>query len=225
MPLRRPSLPLLLGALAVLVAAAAVLFATGGTGDAARGSVAATTKPQPRRVLRLGADKRFPVAAIPTVDAAKVALRVGGLRAQDAVLGCRTGTVDLGTWCMDAAPRGSATYAEAAGSCVRLGGRLPTAAQLVGAAPKLRLGGRADDRPHKADVAAGRDLREMSSTLVTTSTGSAAAGGFAKPAPTTLQYVTVFDNGDAGGFAGSVAGGTTERFRCAYLERQPTASG
>lgn len=221
---RRPSLPLVLGVLAVAVAALAVLFSATGTGVAARGSVAATTKPQPRRVLRLEANKRFPAAAIPTVEAAKVALRVGRLRAQNAVLGCGGGTVDLGTWCLDAAPRGTAAYREAAASCTRLGGRLPTAAQLVGAAPKLRLSGRADDRPHKAQVAPGRDLREMSSTFITTSTGSAAAGSFAKPAPPTLQYVTVYDNGDAGGFAGAVPADTPERFRCAYLERQPAPS-
>jgi hypothetical protein len=149
--------------------------------------VSATTKPQSRRVLRLDATKRFPVAAIPTVDKAKVALRVGTLRKQDVKVGCRAGTVDLGTWCMDATPRGVATLAEASQACVRAGGRLPSAAQLIGAAPKLRLGSRADDRPERAQLDPRRDLREMSSTVVTSSTGSAAAGGFGNPAPKTRR--------------------------------------
>lgn len=221
MILRRPSLPLVLGVLALLVAAAAVTFVATGT-SLAGSRVAATTKPQPRKVLRLGSDGRFPAAAIPTVDKAKVALRVGRLRAQDAVLGCPSGAADLGTWCMDRGTRAVASYGAASRTCVRLGGRLPTAGQLVGAAARLRLGSRADDRPSKAAVdPSGRNLRELSSTVVTTTTGSAAAGSFANTAPTTLQYVTVFDNGDAGGFAGSVPVGTPERFRCAYRERQP----
>ena len=69
-----------------------------------------------------------------------------------------------------------------------------------------------------------KDEREMSSTLVTTEAGSAAAGfeGVsegatgnprqgqpnpmplpANPVPESLQYVTVYDNGNKGGFAGS----------------------
>jgi hypothetical protein len=219
MPLRRPSLPLLLGALALVVAALAVLFAATGTSLAGR-SLGATTKPQARKVLRLDAKKKFPAAAIPTVDEARVTLTVGRLRKQNAVLACRTGTVDLGTWCLDAVPRGVASYAEASQACVGLGGRLPTAAQLIGAAPVVRLGGRSDDRSSKAEVAPGRDLREISSTVVTTTTGSAAGGAFSNPRPATLQYVTVYDNGDAGGFAGGVPSGANERFRCAYLERQ-----
>lgn len=219
MPLRRPSLPLVLGALALVVAVLAATFAATGTSLAGR-SLGATTKPQPRKVLRLDAKGRFPAAAIPTVDEAKVTLSVGRLKKQNAVLACRTGTVDLGTWCMDAQPRGVASYAEASQACVGLGGRLPTAAQLIGAAPVVRLGGRADDRSSKAEIAPGRDLREMSSTVITTTTGSNAGGTFANPAPSTLQYVTVYDNGDQGGFAGGVPSGANERFRCAYLERQ-----
>jgi hypothetical protein len=221
MSLRRPSLALVLGVLALLIAAVAVTFVATGT-SLAGSKVSATTKPQPRKVLRLDAQGRFPAAAIPTVDQAKVALRVGRLRAQNAVLGCPSDAADLGTWCMDRGVRGAATYAAASRACVRLGGRLPTAGQLVGAAAKLRLSGRADDRPSKALVdPSGRDLRELSSTVVTTTTGSGAAGSFKTPAPSTLQYVSVFDNGDVGGFAGGVSVATAERFRCAYRERQP----
>lgn len=221
MPLRRPSLALVLGVLALLVAATAVTFVATGTSLAGT-KVQATTKPQPRKVLRLDATARFPAAAIPTVDRAKVALRVGRLRAQDAVLACPSGAADLGTWCMDRGVRGVASYGLASRLCVREGGRLPTAGQLVGAAAKLRLSGRADDRPSKALVdPSGRHLRELSSSVVTTTTGSAAAGSFANTAPATLQYVTVFDNGDLGGFAGGVAVGAAERFRCAYRKHQP----
>jgi hypothetical protein len=221
MSLRRPSLALVLGVLALLIAAVAVAFVATGT-SVAGSKVRATTKPQPRKVLRLDAKKRFPAAAIPTVDQAKVALRIGKLRAQNAVLGCPSGAADLGTWCMDRSVRGVADYGTAASACVHLGGRLPTAGQLVGAAAKLRLSSRADDRPSKALVdPSGRHLRELSSTVVTTTTGSAASGSFKNPVPTTLQYVTVFDNGDAGGFAGGVSVRTAERYRCAYRERQP----
>ena len=69
-----------------------------------------------------------------------------------------------------------------------------------------------------------KDEREMSSTLVTTEAGSAAAGSEgvsegatgnprqgqanpiplpANPLPESLQYVTVYSNGNKGGFAGS----------------------
>ncbi|MDO9407010.1 hypothetical protein [Patulibacter sp.] len=221
MTLRRPPLALVLGVLSIVVAGTAVLFASAGPGTAAPGLRASTT-PKARGVVRLDRSGRFPASVVPTVARARTALRLGSLRAQDALLRCPTGAAELGTWCLDRGVRGVAPHAEAARSCVRLGGRLPTAAQLVGAAERLRLSGRADDRDAKALVDPGgrRDLREMSSTLVTTTTGSAASGGFENPAPATLQYVTVFDNGNAGGFAGGVPTGSAERFRCAFLRRQ-----
>ncbi len=82
-----------------------------------------------------------------------------------------------------------------------------------------------------------KDEREMSSTLVTTEAGSAAAGfeGVsegatgnprqgqpnpvplpANPLPESLQYVTVYDNGNKGGFAGSQPVDEPQNFRCAY---------
>ena len=36
------------------------------------------------------------------------------------------------------------------------------------------------------------------------------------PAPSTLQYVTLYSNGTKGGFAGSVPVSQAEPFRCAY---------
>ena len=77
----------------------------------------------------------------------------------------------------------------------------------------------------------------MSATLVTTAGGSSAAGSRASPRaraatrkqgepdpvplpanpyPETLQYVTVYDNHDKGGFAGSKPVSQPETFRCAY---------
>jgi hypothetical protein len=81
------------------------------------------------------------------------------------------------------------------------------------------------------------DEREMSSTLVTTEAGSAAAGSegvsegatrnlrlvqanpiplAANPLPESLQYVTGYDNGNKGGFAGSESVANPENFRRAY---------
>jgi hypothetical protein len=77
----------------------------------------------------------------------------------------------------------------------------------------------------------------MTSTLVTTEAGSAAAGfeGVsegatgnprlgqpnpiplpANPLPESLQYVTVYDNGNNGGFAGSEPVKEPQNFRCAF---------
>ncbi len=77
----------------------------------------------------------------------------------------------------------------------------------------------------------------MSSTLVTTEAGSAAAGAEGvsegatgdprqgqadpvplkeNPVPESLQYVTVYDNHNKGGFAGSEPVSQAENFRCAF---------
>jgi hypothetical protein len=77
----------------------------------------------------------------------------------------------------------------------------------------------------------------MSSTLITTEAGSAAAGSegvtegatgdprqgqgnpvdlAANPLPESLQYVTVYDNKNAGGFAGSEPVSEPQNFRCAF---------
>lgn len=209
-----------LGGLALLCASAAVVFSAAdvSVGD---GSLRATAQPEPNRVLRLDGDKRFPADAIPTVAKARTTSRVGRLTQQRARATCGAQTVDLGTWCLDKAARGTATYAAAGRQCKALDGYLPTAAELIGAAPRVRLSGRLDDRSSSAQVdPAGRDLRELSADLFTTTTGSSAAGSYADPAPAGLQAVTVYDNGDRGGFAGGVAVATPERFRCAYIKRQ-----
>ncbi len=85
----------------------------------------------------------------------------------------------------------------------------------------------------------------MSATLVTVTAGSSAAGSQgvtegsrgdpeqgepdpvplpANPSPETLQYVTVYDNRDKGGFAGSKPVGQPELFRCAFDKKQGEAT-
>jgi len=212
----------LAGAIALLLAAVAVLLATTGPGRAAREPVRASSAPREDAALRLDRHGRFPREAIPTVDRAARTMRVGGMTPSRIRLRCPAATVTLGTWCLDRDVRGRGTYPEAARACIARGGVVPTAGELVGAAPRVRLSSRADDRPGSALVAGdgATDLRELTSTTITTRTGSAAAGGPGTPLPTSLQYVTVFDNRDHGGFAGAVPVGEPERFRCAYRRRQ-----
>src|SRR4029077_1556647 len=82
-----------------------------------------------------------------------------------------------------------------------------------------------------------KDKREMTGALFTVSAGSSAAGSEgvtvgsrgnttigepdpvpmpADPSPGTLDYVTVYDNHNLGGFAGGAPVGQAESFRCAY---------
>ena len=119
---------------------------------------------------------------------------------------------------------------------------MPSASELVGAANRVLLESTIHDNPSTSEVSQEPSLglldkREMSSTLVTTAAGSAAAGSEgvsegatgdprqgqanpapqpANPTPQTLQYVTVFSNGTKGGFAGSEPVSQPENFRCAF---------
>ena len=137
---------------------------------------------------------------------------------------------------------GKNDYFFATQKCAGLGGYLPTAAQLIGAARRVKLAGRVDDNEVTAatdiDPTDGlKDKREMSATLTTTASGGRAAGSMgvsevsrgdpkagepdpiplpADPSPETLQYVTVYDNGNHGGFAGGKPVGQPENFRCAF---------
>jgi hypothetical protein len=215
----RPAPAALLGGAALAVAATAAVFSTTGV---SLGAPAATRTPQEGRPLRLGPDARFPASAIPSATRAATAERIGTTTLSRALLGCPPDAAAMGTWCLDRDVRGTATPADAARVCVRRGGVVPTAARLIGAAPRVRLSSRADDRPSMALTARdGRtDLREQSSTPITSTTGSAAAGSTQNPTPATLQVVAVFDNTNRGGFAGAVPTSSAERFRCAYLRRQ-----
>ena len=46
----------------------------------------------------------------------------------------------------------------------------------------------------------------------------------ANPSPQSLQYVTVYDNHDKGGFAGSKPVGQPENFRCGFNKQQGEAA-
>lgn len=246
MRVRRPS-P------ALVIALVALVFSMTGLADAARHAVSAviaghrvTAKPQPGALLTLGKNGKFPAAAIPTV---KNATRVGGKTAEQLAGTCPPATVDLGSWCLDTAPYplakadvGKNNFIWASKACEAEGGWLPSASQLVGAADRVKLESTITDSQLTATVDLDptrglKDEREMSSTLITTEAGSAAAGfegvsagatgnprqGQPNPVPLpansepeSLQYVTVYDNGNKGGFAGSQPVGEPQNFRCAF---------
>lgn len=238
---------------ALVIALIALVFSTTGLADAARRAVISavaghpiSSKPRAGGLLLLGRNRKFPASAIPTV---KNASRVGGRTAEQIAGTCPPATVDLGSWCLDTAPypvtnaqAGQNNYVFASKACVAEGGWLPTAAQLLGAASRVKLESTIHDSQLTAtiplDPSRGlKDQREMTSTLVTTEAGSAAAGfeGVsegstgnprqgqanpvplpANPLPESLQYVTVYSNGTKGGFAGSEPVADPENFRCAF---------
>jgi hypothetical protein len=244
---------------ALLISLVALLFSMTGLADAARRAVvsafaghAVSSKPRAGGVLLLGKNRKFPASAIPTVNNAS---HLGGKTAAQLEGSCPPATVDLGTWCLDSAPYpltnrqiGQNNYIFAAKACEAEGGWLPSAAELLGAAARVRLESTIHDNPDTATVPLDPtrgllDQREMSSTLVTTAAGSAAAGSEgvsegatgnprqgqanptplpANPLPETLQYVTVYSNGQKGGFAGSEAVSQPENFRCGF-DKSPGA--
>jgi hypothetical protein len=238
---------------ALIVALIALLFSTTGLADAARHAVVSaidghpiSATPHAGGVLLLGRNRKFPASAIPTVGNAA---RVGGKTAEQIAGTCPPATVDLGSWCLDSAPypltnaeAGKNNFIWANKACESEGGWLPSAGELVGAADRVKLESTIHDSPLSAtvnlDPSRGlKDEREMSSTLVTTEAGSAAAGfeGVsegatgnprqgqpnpiplpANPIPESLQYVTVYDNENNGGFAGSEPVKEPQNFRCAF---------
>ncbi|MBE2320023.1 hypothetical protein DVA67_028925 [Solirubrobacter sp. CPCC 204708] len=244
---------------ALIIALLALTVSFTGVADAARQAVVnVVSKPKPNAVLKLDKKGKFPAKAIPKVASARRADRLGTLRAQDLQLNCDPQTVDLGTWCLEASPHpvpnediGKNDYAYASKACVEAGGFLPTAAQLIGAADRVKLSSTIDDAPVSSspdvDATDGlKDRREMSSTLITTQAGSSAAGSqgvtegsrgdpragepdpvplAANPYPQTLQYVTVYDNGDKGGFAGGKPISSPEAFRCGFMKAQGQSAG
>jgi hypothetical protein len=238
---------------AMIVALIALIFSTTGLADAARRAVVSaiaghpvSTQPRAGGILVLGKNRKFPASAIPTV---KDAARVDGETAEQLAGTCPPATVDLGTWCLDSAPYpltkadvGKNNFIWASKACEAEGGWLPSASELLGAAARVKLESTIHDSPLTAtvdlDPSRGlKDEREMSSSLVTTEAGSAAAGfeGVsegatgnprqgqanpiplpANPLPESLQYVTVYSNATAGGFAGSEPVFDAENFRCAF---------
>jgi hypothetical protein len=251
-------LPRLSSHASIAISILALIFSTTGLADAARHAVThavtnmidghrVSTKPYAGGLLLLGKNRKFSASAIPTVNDAS---KVGGLTLSE-LSACPPTTVNLGTWCLETSPYpltnqqiGQNNYFWASQTCVEHGGWLPTAAQLIGAAKRVKLEGTIHENPDSAtidqDPSVGlKDQREMSATLVTTAAGSDAAGTegvsvgstgdprtgepnpvplSAVPEPATLQYVTVYSNGGKGGFAGSQPVSEPQNFRCAYAK-------
>jgi hypothetical protein len=190
--------------------------------------------------------------------AKKKSAKTGGTKVQCPV----TNAVTFGSWCLESTPHpipasaaGKNNYFYATQTCVKEGGWLPSAAQLIGAAPQVALQSTIDDDPGTSGAdefpEANRgilDKREMSGDLFTTTAGAEAAGSEgvtagsrgntttgepdptpapANPSPETLDYITVYDNHNLGGFAGGEPVSKPESFRCAYAvgsQRKPKAS-
>jgi hypothetical protein len=217
-----------------LVLALGAFVLSGAADSIAKGRLPGPSlKPKKFGLLRLDKKKKFPASVLP----------------RNVFDHCSPETVKIGTVCMMTNPYplekgdiGRNDYFFATQKCAQLGGYLPTAAQLIGAAPYVKLSGRVDDNEVTAstdvDATDGlKDKREMSASLTTTASGGRAAGSEgvsegsrgdpkagepnpaplpADPAPETLQYITVYDNGDHGGFAGGKPVGQPENFRCAF---------
>jgi hypothetical protein len=240
---------------ALAIALLSLVLSTTGVASAAKELI--VSKPKPPAILRLDKKGRFPAKAIPKVATAKNADKVGGKRARDLAMTCDPQTVDLGTWCLQTSPYplpnediGKNDYAYASKACVEAGGFLPTAAQLIGAADRVKLASTIDDNQGSSspdvDATDGmKDRREMSATLITIQAGSSAAGSEgvsegsrgdpkagepdpvplpANPYPQSLQYVTVYDNHDQGGFAGAKPVSAPETFRCGFNKQQGEAA-
>jgi hypothetical protein len=238
----------------LVISIMALILSTTGIADAARHAIAQaidghplSTKPHAGGLLLLGRNRQFPAAAIPTVNNAN---KLDGMDV-DVLSSCPPDTADLGTWCLDSSPYpvsnaeiGKNDWFWAAQKCVEEGGFLPSAAELIGAAKRVKLESTIHDNPDTAtideDPSVGlKDQREMSSTLVTTEAGSDAAGSEgvsvgstgdprtgepnpvplpAVPEPETAQYVTVYSNGTRGGLAGSEPVSKPESFRCGFYK-------
>lgn len=246
------------GFAALLVALLAlVLSMTSVAGAGRTGAEAAKDKDRKAGVVvRLDRRGKVPASLLPVVPRARRATRLGRAKPDDLVGSCTAETVDLGTWCLASSTyavndneAGRNDYAFATAKCVALGGWLPSAAELIGAAARVKLASTIDDSALTAaideDPSDGmKDKREMSATLVTTAAGSSAAGSegvtegsrgdprqgepdpvplAANPYPETLQYVTVYDNHEKGGFAGSKPVGQPEAFRCAFAKHEGAA--
>lgn len=212
-------------------------------------------RPRPHGILRLNGRGKVPLAALPTVRNSK---RLGGRKARSYRDRCGAETVDLGSWCLMSSfvpiagkESGRNDFFFAVKTCTEMGGYLPSAGELLGAADRVKLAGTIDDSETTATIdfepADGlKDRREMSSTLITTVSGGSAAGSEgvtpgskgnpaagepdpvpapADPAPDTLDYVTVYDNHNRGGFAGGKEVSQPESFRCAFHKIQRGSGG
>jgi hypothetical protein len=258
---RRDPVPRILSAAALGVSLLALIFSMGGLAPANpsqnQGQKQATAEKQAAGKKRAAAKKQAANqqaaakkrAAASRQAIAKLNKRINGLKAQCPV----SNAIDLGTWCLEsttyrvpAQDAGKNNYLYASQKCVEEGGWLPSAAQLVGAAPFASLKSTIDDSPASSAVsefpepANGiKDEREMTGDLFTIGAGSRSAGSEgvtvgskgtgnlsepnpvpipAEPFPETLDYVTVYDNHNIGGFAGGEPVTKAENFRCAYAK-------
>src|SRR5262249_58608815 len=125
-----------LAVVAVIVALIALVFSMTG-GAPAKNERSAGTAGVSRKLAKLGARLEKLKLSCPIPDA-----------------------VDLGTWCLESGlhpvpPRdiGENNYVYAAKTCVREGGWLPSAAQLIGAASRAKLQSTIDDN----STTSGRD--------------------------------------------------------------------
>jgi len=205
-----------------------------------------SARPRAGAILLLGRGGKFPAAAIPTVrDAARVGGRTAAQlegTCQPDTVDIGTWCLESAPFPLTKEDLGKNNFVWASKRCEQEGGWLPSASELVGAAERVKLESTIHDSQLTAtidlDPTRGlKDEREMSSTLVTTEAGSFAAGfeGVsegatgnprqgqadpiplpADPFPESLQYVTVYDNANQGGFAGSEPVIDPENFRCAY---------
>ena len=202
--------------------------------------------PHASGVLLLGKNRKFAASAIPTVKEAshvdgKTAAELAGTCPPDTV-DVGTWCLDSVPYPLTNEEAGKNNYIWASKACEAEGGWLPSASELLGAATLVKLESTIHDSPLTAtvdqDPSRGlKDEREMSSTLVSTEAGSAASGSegvsegatgdprqgqsdpiplAANPLPESLQYVTVYDNGNLGGFAGSEPVKEPQNFRCAF---------
>lgn len=245
------------GVAALFVALLALVLAVTVPAAAQKGGAKKKPAAKPGAVVRLVRGK-VPASVLPVAPRARRADRLGaeGATAETLTGSCAPETVDLGTWCLSSAlypladdEVGKNDYLFATQKCVELGGWLPTAGQLVGAAQRVKLASTIDDSRLTASIDLDpsdglKDRREMSSTLITTAAGASSAGSLgvtegskgdpktgepdpvplpANPLPETLQYVTVYDNRDKGGFAGSKPVGQPESFRCAFGKTEGAA--
>ncbi len=246
---KRPDpVPRLLSAAALAVSIVALISSLGGLAPAAK-----TPRHKQTAAAKQAANKSRR-AAQKTREAAKKQAASIEKRFSDVTASCPvSGAIDLGSWCLEGSTfkvppseAGQNNYVYAAQKCVKEGGWLPTAAQLIGAAPLAALKSTIDDDPGSSGASEFpeakngiKDEREMTSDLFTTTAGSRAAGSEgvtegskgtgnlgepnpvpipAEPLPETLDYVTVYDNHNLGGFAGGEPVGKPENFRCAYAK-------
>jgi hypothetical protein len=246
MRVRRPSPALVIALVALVFSTTGLADAARHAVTAVIAGHPVTSKPRPGALLTLGKNGKFPAKAIPTVKnasrvAGKTAEQLAGT-CPPATVDLGSWCLDTAPYPLAKAAIGKNNYIWASNACAEEGGWLPSASELVGAADRVKLESTIHDSQLTAtidlDPSRGlKDEREMSSTLVTTEAGSAASGsegvsqgatgnprqGQANPLPLpanaqpeSLQYVTVYDNANQGGFAGSQPVSEPQNFRCAF---------